>query len=45
MRSGSLVFAYLCTLLAKELGLPVLIGQVIQGVLLLLLLLVLVGVL
>jgi hypothetical protein len=45
MRFGWLVFAFLCTLLAAQFGLPPRIAQAVEGVLLLLLLLVLVGVL
>ena len=44
MSFNVLVFIFLCIVLAKELGLPVRVGQAIQGVLLLLMLLVLVGV-
>jgi hypothetical protein len=40
-----LVFAFLCVQLAKELGLPIKVAQAIQGALLLLMLIVLVGVL
>ena len=40
-----LVFVWLCVQLAKEFGLPVKVGQAVQGVLLLLMLLVLLRVL
>lgn len=45
MRFDWLVFVYLCVVLARDFGLPVRLAQAMQGVVLMLGLLVLVGVL